>query len=229
MTGGTTSNKETLGLNLRSSRTALVVAAAAFAIGSSPPDASARRAPMQPASSTEAILHLAYSAAGAGPSERLDSSGESPARRRSNPAWREGRRYVDSSGRVLTAERVRTYLSAVRSPMEGYAEHIIASSNAHGVDPRLVIAIAGVESSFGKRCRGFNAWGWGGGRARWGSWPDAIEGFTRSFADGYRHRDNIRRLAQTYNPNTPDAWAGKVLYLMSSIDQVHTSPRYNGV
>lgn len=125
--------------------------------------------------------------------------------------------YVGDSGEVVSAPQLARFLARHRSPLAGYASHLVQAGATYGVDPRLVVAIAGVESSYGKRCRGHNAWGWNNGRTRWESWPESIDNYTRLLAERYPNWRNIRRIAPIYNPNTPEAWGRKVKGLMASI------------
>lgn len=119
---------------------------------------------------------------------------------------------------VLTAVQLQRFLEQKDSPMSSYAREIIAASSHHRVDPRLVVAIAGVESDFGRVCRGHNAWGWNNGRTRWRSWPEAISTYVRLISERYPNWRNVKSMARSYNPNTPQAWGSKVSSLMSLID-----------
>ncbi len=114
---------------------------------------------------------------------------------------------------------LQKFLNSYRSPMAPHAAEILTASARYGVDHRLVVAIAGVESTFGRHCRGFNAWGWNNGSTRWISWPASIDSYTKAFARGYPDRANIKRFARRYNPNTPTAWASKVTYFITAIDR----------
>lgn len=114
---------------------------------------------------------------------------------------------------------LQKFLSSHGSPMAPHAAEILTAAARYGVDHRLVVAIAGVESTFGRHCRGFNAWGWNNGSTRWTSWPASIDSYTKAFARGYPDRADIKRFARRYNPNTPKAWASKVAYFMTAIDR----------
>lgn len=66
---------------------------------------------------------------------------------------------------TLTAEDVDTYLDGKSSPLVGAGVVLVQQGSAWNVDPRLVIAIAGAESTFGNRvCGENNAWNWFHGR-----------------------------------------------------------------
>lgn len=124
--------------------------------------------------------------------------------------------YADGES-LVTASQIRDFLSRHNSPMAAHAEEIVFAGNRYGIDPRMIVAIAGVESQYGKRCRGFNAWGWHGGRTRWSSWSESIDLYSASMRSNYPNWRNIQRLAPRYNPNTPEAWGRKVAFLMDSI------------
>ena len=73
------------------------------------------------------------------------------------------------------------------SPLADHVGSIIEASNRHRVDPRLLVAIAGGETSFGKAGRGprvHNAWGIGPGRS-YGSWAEGIDAAAKLLRSGY--------------------------------------------
>lgn len=129
----------------------------------------------------------------------------------------DGSVYVDDTGIEVTSTQIENFLARHHSPLTPYSGDIIRAANRHRLDPRLVVAIAGVESTFGKFCAGHNAWGWDGGRARWGSWEEAIDSYTGLLAVNYPNWRHIKKIAPIYNPNTPDAWGTKVAFLMNSV------------
>lgn len=117
--------------------------------------------------------------------------------------------YADQKG-TITAAALASFLRRQRSPMAPFATDIIRAANAYGADPRIVVAIAGEESGYGRVCRGYNAWGWDGGRHRWRSWPESIDSYSRLLASRYPNHRDYRRIARRYNPPSPDGWAAKV-------------------
>jgi hypothetical protein len=125
--------------------------------------------------------------------------------------------YVSENGEVVDVKQVAHFLESQSSPMAPHASDIVKAGSTYGVDPRLVIAIAGVESSFGRHCRGHNAWGWNNGRTRWKSWSESIDTYTRLFSERYPNWRNLSRIAPVYNPNTPEQWGRKVSSLIASI------------
>lgn len=126
--------------------------------------------------------------------------------------------YTDGASRV-TSTQIRDFLTRHKSPMAGHAEEIVLAGNRYGIDPRMIVAIAGVESQYGRRCRGFNAWGWNGGRQTWSSWSESIDEYSERMGSNYPNWRNVRRVAPRYNPNTPEAWGRKVAFLMVAIQK----------
>ena len=127
--------------------------------------------------------------------------------------------YIGTDGQRVTAERIRGFLVRQRSPMAGYAAHIVAAGMQYGVDPRVVVAIAGVESTYGLYSRGYNAWGWNAGKTRWASWETAIDRFTRALGLSYRSLRHGRFAAasRTYCPPCGKRWGIKALHIFKSI------------
>ncbi|HVE90677.1 MAG TPA: hypothetical protein VNE62_00025 [Actinomycetota bacterium] len=99
--------------------------------------------------------------------------------------------YIGVDGQRITVERISRFLTPRQSPMAPFAENIVVAGLKYGVDPRLIVAISGTESTYGKFHRGHNAWGWDApnGLTRWASWPEAIDQYTKLFASKYRERD----------------------------------------
>lgn len=125
--------------------------------------------------------------------------------------------FLGPDGEFVTPGRIRRFLQARGSPLGEHADAIVAAGLRHGVDPRWVVAIAGTETNFGQKHTGYNAWGWDApnGLHRWASWEEAIEGYTRHFARGYRTRDS-RRIGARYAPFSPD-WPATTRLFFSRI------------
>ena len=87
-----------------------------------------------------------------------------------------------------TAAAINALLKKRGSPMAGMGQVFVAAGKKYGVDPRLVVAISGIESSFGKHTYGaHNAWGWGPGKP-FGSWQEGIQAVTQGLRTGYYDR-----------------------------------------
>lgn len=61
----------------------------------------------------------------------------------------------------IEASKLDEYLKAHGSPLAGLGETILDAGWRYNVDPRLLVAIAGAETGFGRiECTDFNAWNW---------------------------------------------------------------------
>ena len=88
----------------------------------------------------------------------------------------------------VTAAQLDAYLTVKGSPMAGQGAAFVASGARWQLDPRLVVAIAGAESSFGKiTCAPYNAWGYGcpDGPYDFSSWADGIDTVSRGLRSNY--------------------------------------------
>lgn len=104
-----------------------------------------------------------------------------------------------------TAAELDAYLASKGSPMTGQGSAFISSGGRWQVDPRLLVAIAGAESSFGQiTCAPFNAWGWGcpNGPYRFQSWADGIDTVMKGLRTGYlaEGRTSVAQIHQKYAP-----------------------------
>lgn len=121
------------------------------------------------------------------------------------------------------AEILASYLSKYNSPLEYHAQDFIDAAKKYNLDWKLVPAIAGVESTFGKFIPGgYNGWGWGvyGNQALYfDSWREGI--FTVS--KGLRENYIDKGLTEPYAMNRVYAasfhWGGNVTYFMRDLEK----------
>jgi hypothetical protein len=125
--------------------------------------------------------------------------------------------YLGADGERITPERIRRFLDSKGSPMAPHAGTIVRAGIRFGVDPRVIVAIAGVETSYGLHAYAYNAWGWGS--SRWSGWTAAIEGYSRNLAEGYRSLRTGRFAAasRSYCPPCGDKWGIKALSIFRQI------------
>ncbi len=134
------------------------------------------------------------------------------------PAVQVQAKKLDSRAEILAA-----YLAKFDSPLQYHAQDFIDASKIYSLDWKMLPAIAGVESTFGKQIPGgFNAWGWGvyGTQAIYfSSWREAI--FT--IAKGLRENYLDKGLHDPYSINAVYAaspyWGGKVSYFMQDLEK----------
>lgn len=105
----------------------------------------------------------------------------------------------------VSAAQLDSFLAAKGSPMAGEGAAFVASGGAWRIDPRLLVAIAGSESSYGQvTCARFNAWGWGCPHDPFAftSWADAIDTVARGLRENYldEGRTTVAAIHAKYAP-----------------------------
>ena len=122
----------------------------------------------------------------------------------------------DYRARVLKA-----YLSKHNSPLADYAGYFVETADKYNIDWRLVPAISGVESTFGKRipANSFNAYGWANGAYKFESWEDSIEIVTKALREKYidKGAPSIAKIGRRYAPPS-STWARNVKFFMNKIE-----------
>lgn len=130
----------------------------------------------------------------------------------------------DSQAKVLA-----DYLKRHDSPLQYSAQDFIDASREYDLDWRLVAAIAGVESTFGKAIPGgYNAWGWGvyGNQAIYfKSWKEGIFVISEGLKKGYVDKglNNPYSMNRVYAASP--AWGGKVSYFMRDLERFSDNHR----
>lgn len=125
---------------------------------------------------------------------------------------------IDKRAQILQA-----YLSKFDSPLQYQSQDFVDAADKYNLDWKLVAAISGVESTFGKFIPGgYNAWGWGvyGTQAIYfNSWREAI--FTIS--EGLRQNYFDKGLDNPYEINTVYAaspsWGAHVTYFLKDMEK----------
>lgn len=127
-------------------------------------------------------------------------------------------RELDERAKILS-----DYLAKYNSPMQYSAQDFVDAAELYGLDWRMLPAIAGVESTFGKFIPGgYNAWGWGVYGTNviyFKSWRDGI--FT--IAKGLRENYLNRGLQDPYSINRAYAasktWGFRVSFFMNDLEK----------
>ena len=121
---------------------------------------------------------------------------------------------------------LRKFLNQFNSPLTPYSQEFIKEADENGIDYRIVPAIAGVESTFGKQIpfNSYNAYGWANGNSSFKSWPDSIKTVTKTLKVNYvdRGATSIDKIAKIYAPPSK-TWGGNVQYFMGKIDTLPLS------
>ncbi len=136
---------------------------------------------------------------------------------------------------IVMDERVpllRGYLQAKDSPLASKAAEMVMTADKYQFDWRLLPAIAGKESSFGKKIPwdkegqkpSNNAWGWGiyGDQVlSFSSWEEGIEKVGAGLRDGYFDRNliTIEDIMRYFTPRSDGSWARDVSFIMEQIQR----------
>ncbi len=133
-----------------------------------------------------------------------------------------------SFGQMLRDERVeklRAYLTMHNSPLTGEASHFITEADRLDLDWKLVPAIAGVESTFGKHTPpgSYNGWGWGiptGAQSgiTFDSWKDGITSVSEGLKYRYINRGatSIEQIGRIYAASP--RWSGNIRFFLNQIE-----------
>ncbi len=122
-------------------------------------------------------------------------------------------------------DQLRGFLASHNSPMTLEAQHFVKEADRLGLDWKLVAAIAGVESTFGKQVPAYsnNGWGWGvftgtNDGVHFKDWKDGItqvsEGLRYNYVD--KGAKTIESMGRIYAASP--RWAGSVRFFMNKID-----------
>ncbi len=133
---------------------------------------------------------------------------------------------------IITGKRVdprayilKNYLAQFDSPLQNHAQDFIDAADFYQMDWKLVPAIAGVESTFGKRIPGgFNGWGWGvyGTQAIYfTSWTDGIYTVSKGLKENYINKGLTEPFAMNRIYAASPTWGSKVSYFMTQIDKYY--------
>ena len=123
-------------------------------------------------------------------------------------------------------EKLKSFLASHDSPLVDAAGHFVAEADRLNLDWKLVAAIAGVESTFGKHipANSYNGWGWGvfTGMAdgiHFKDWEDGItqvsEGLRYNYVD--RGAETIEAIGRIYAASP--TWSQKVRFFLTKIEQ----------
>ncbi|HKZ34893.1 MAG TPA: hypothetical protein VJ179_03465 [Patescibacteria group bacterium] len=128
--------------------------------------------------------------------------------------------------RVVILQR---YLETQASPLAPYAHFFVESADRYGVDWKLVPAITGIESGFGKAlpASSYNAFGWANGRGRFENWEESINTVNKGLKERYMDRGalTVDQISRIYCPPNSRKWAWAVNHFMDEIDTLQRTIR----
>jgi hypothetical protein len=121
----------------------------------------------------------------------------------------------------IRVEKLQAFLARYDSPLTPFAQDFVGLADKYQIDWRLVPAITGVESTFGKQIpyNSYNAYGWANGNYAFKSWEDSIIIVTKTLKEKYYNHglDNPYKIGPVYAPPSK-TWAGKVNFFMEKIE-----------
>ncbi len=122
------------------------------------------------------------------------------------------------------AQILQAYLAKFDSPMQYHAQDFIDAARLYNLDWKMLPAITGVESTFGKFIPGgYNAYGWGAYDAYhavyFDSWTDGIFTVARGLRENYLNKG----LSDPFSINRVYAaspfWGSRVTYFMQDLEK----------
>jgi hypothetical protein len=133
---------------------------------------------------------------------------------------------VGESGFDYRTENLRNFLAKFNSPLADYAADFVNYADVNGLDYRLVPAISGVESTFGKFIPygSYNAYGWANGEYAFTSWEDSIAHVSETLKTAYidKGAPTIAKIAKRYAPPST-TWGNGVKFFIGKIDSLPLS------
>ncbi len=119
------------------------------------------------------------------------------------------------------ANILKGYLTIYHSPLVNYCEKIVTEADKYRIPWTWIVAISGVESTFGQAIppSSYNGWGWANGTFAFKNWDDGIETVSKSLREEYLDKgaDTVDKIAPIYAPPST-TWAGKVAYFIGKIE-----------
>lgn len=117
--------------------------------------------------------------------------------------------------------KMRLVLEKYNSPMVEYVPELIEAAKSRGLDWTLMAAIAGTESSFGKRMphECINPYGWGiygDNKLCFASFVAAAEAVAEGLATKY-NTTSLETIARTYNKVSTQGWISHTRFFMNKI------------
>ena len=129
---------------------------------------------------------------------------------------------VESGQLDERAQILSEYFKKYNSPFQYHAQDFIDAADKYELDWKLVPAISGVESTFGKHSYGYNAWGWGiygSNRLNFDSWKHGIY----TVSGGLKKNYVDKGLTDPYSMNRAYAasktWGVRVDYFIKDMEK----------
>jgi hypothetical protein len=122
-------------------------------------------------------------------------------------------------------EIIKSYLAKYNSPLLPYADYLVKAGRKHGVDPRLLVAIAQQESNLCKKAPEDtnNCWGWGihsRGTLGFDNYKEAIDAVTVGLSKNYLGKGLLtpEEIMGIYTPLSDGSWARGVQQFLDEMN-----------
>lgn len=119
---------------------------------------------------------------------------------------------------MAEVKKVEDLYKKYKAPMASNAEYLVRTSQKHGVDYKLIVAISIVESGGGRVCfRTYNPFGWG--KKDFSSFDEAILTVVKGISTGYYKRglNTVEEIGPVYNAGNVEGWINKINNVISEI------------
>lgn len=122
------------------------------------------------------------------------------------------------------AEILAEFLAQYSSPLQYSAQDFVDAAKMYNLDWKLLPAIAGVESTFGKQIPGgFNGWGWGAYDAYhaiyFASWKDGIYTVSKGLKENYIDKGYTEPYSMNRIYAASPTWGANVTFFMNQIEK----------
>lgn len=121
------------------------------------------------------------------------------------------------------AQILQKYLAKFNSPMQDHAQDFIDAAKLYNLDWKMLPAIAGVESTFGKHIPGgYNAYGWGVYGTNviyFESWTHGIYTVAKGLREGYLNKGLMEPYAINRVYAASPTWGKNVTYFMDDLEK----------
>jgi len=118
-------------------------------------------------------------------------------------------------------KKLKKYLESYNSPLAPYSYFFVKTADRYFLDWKLVPAISGLESSFGKQIpyNSYNAYGWDSGRYYFKDWQDGIEIVSKTLRENYINKwgaKTVEQIGPIYAESP--TWSQRVAYFIKEIE-----------
>lgn len=124
-------------------------------------------------------------------------------------------------------EKLEIFLKSYNSPMSNHAKIFIEEADKNEIDWKLLPAISGIESSFGRKIpfSSYNPFGWANGTYRFRDWEEAISLVSGELKKKYvdRGATTVDKIAAIYCPRNYIVWRSVVSQYMKEIEDFDIS------